>query len=63
MRWRKCSEELPPQGRYLAFPNTVGEVGTALYWPDTNRWQDLEDHTEPYTVTHWMPIPTLPINE
>lgn len=63
--WISVKDRLPERaGRYLAYPSTIGEVCTALYSYLMSRnavmWQDLEDHTEPWEPTHWMPLPEPP---
>lgn len=59
--WISVKDRLPNNSsRVLAYPNTVGEAGTALYWENPQMWQDLEDHTEPWTPTHWIPLPEPP---
>lgn len=60
-KWISVKERLPERNlRVLAWPSTVGEVCTALFWALDNKWQDLEDHTEPWTPKYWMPLPELP---
>lgn len=62
MEWKSVKDEPPSEeGRYLGWPSTIGEVCTCLYWKETSRWQDLEDHTEPWAPWYWMELPKPPI--
>ena len=66
-RWRKVSEELPEEMiETVSFrsENVIVTDGKQLYiaewWTRQKKWNSFTDEY-PEAITHWMPIPTLPI--
>lgn len=59
--WIKCSERLPEEtGRYwVAFES--GETYFRYFTPKDGFYHP--SHDSDYSITHWMPLPTPPVEE
>ncbi|NDB52228.1 MAG: DUF551 domain-containing protein [Nitrosopumilaceae archaeon] len=73
MNWIKTSEMLPDTNReVLIFTDTGISIGVfdiecrylkKCGWYDLQMWNEIYGYEEDDKVTHWMELPTKPIND
>lgn len=67
-KWIKCSDQMPPEGQWVLVVIHHDEITLGMFEHNINgeprfRHEDFGAFSRPKDVTHWMPLPALPVSD